>query len=296
MRPVLALAVLLAAGLTGCLPPAPDAAAQTIPAPAQPVAAAANALAVAAREEVQLATLGRVPDARPEPPTVADAEFVRCAVDLITRWEVGSQAAYTRKYQGVIWPGGQSGPTWGVGYDGGHQTRFTILRDWAEHDARSQLATSAGVIGQVARQRLPEWHGISTSFPFAAAVFIQVSLPQYTASTRRTFGPGFDSLSPGARCGLVSVVYNRGGLTTGPKRAEYRVIRDRCIPAERDREACVAGQVLAMQRLWPDVKGLRDRRADEARVIRGTIAPRTIVVPVKTFPQLYAPAPQPRRA
>jgi hypothetical protein len=50
----------------------------------------------------------------------------QAAIDLIVMEEVSSQAAYTKLYQGPTWPGGASGVTIGIGYDGGYSTPAVI--------------------------------------------------------------------------------------------------------------------------------------------------------------------------
>lgn len=221
------------------------------------------AAVVAMREELQLAA----PLPPPANPVDTEAEFAQCAVKLITRWEVSGEAAYNKRWSGVYWPHGQSGPTWAIGWDGGHQTRLDNARTWAEHPDKLALIETSGVTGLRAQQRIGEWAHVRTPFPYATQVFRDASLPAYSATTRRAFGPGFVLLPPGARCALTSVVYNRGGQTAGERRREYREIRDVCVPAQD--AACVATQIRSMKRLWPNERGLRDRRDDEARVAEG---------------------------
>jgi hypothetical protein len=263
----LLLIIALLVPLSACMPPVVAEPAGSVPSgtvPAvhdasPPMAAQLVPAVVAMREAIQEA----VP--APEPPVTADPADA-CSTALIVRWEIGSPAQYQRKYQGVIWPQGQSGPTWGLGYDGGHQTRTDILGDWAGHDEKRRLATASGVIGIAAKQRLPEWDGIRTPFPYANEVFAQASLPKYRAGGRRMYGPGFDRAPMPVRCALEGNAYNRGFSTVGDRRIEKRVIRDDCL--QRDGDAlvgCVAEQLRREKRLWPDVKGLRDRREDEAR-------------------------------
>jgi hypothetical protein len=212
------------------------------------------------REEVQLAAA----DVPQPPPEQEDRAFSDCAIKLITRWEVSGVSTYNRKWQGVVWPGGSSGPTWGIGYDGGHQTTLDIVRDWKAHPSRTQLKTASGVIGVAAKQRLGEWGAVRTPYPYAAEVFATASLPAYRDSARRALGPNFDTLPVGAQCALVSMGYNRGWQMTGERRRELRTIRDECMKDNDVR--CIAEQIRASKRLWPDSRGLRDRRDDEARV------------------------------
>lgn len=191
------------------------------------------------------------------------------ARELIVRWEVGGQSRYSAQLERPIWPGGASGVTWGIGYDGGHQHPDTILRDWAAHPAAPRLATTAGVTGTAARAILPRYRDIIVSWSDAIRVLDQRSIPIYRAQARRAYGRAFDAAPGPVQAALVSEVYNRGPGMAGSRRAERRVIRDVCLPA-RDAE-CVARQLELSCRVWagtPNGPGLCNRRRDEARVAR----------------------------
>lgn len=205
------------------------------------------------------------------PPATPGALVSPAAAALIVRWEVTSPSYYTRKLDRPIWPGGASGITWGIGYDGGHNTRLDIAHDWQRHDAVDRLAETAGITGAAARAALPAFRDIATPFALASDVFVESSLPDYRAQSRRAFRPdAFDALPPDAAGALVSVVYNRGGSMTGDRNREKRVIRDFCLPG-RD-VTCIAEQIRSMCRLWRGTKleaGLCNRREDEARLAEG---------------------------
>lgn len=204
------------------------------------------------------------------PPSVnaapAASAISPAAVALIVRWEVGSASRYARRYQAPIWPGGASGVTWGIGYDGGHQTRQQIGLDWSAHDAASRLQATAGITGQAAQPLVRDLRDVTVPFGMASDVFALASLPRYRASARRAFGvERFDALPADAQGALVSLVYNRGASMTGPAREEMRAIRDTCLPGSDVH--CVAGQIRQMCRLWRGTNleaGLCGRREDEA--------------------------------
>lgn len=185
-------------------------------------------------------------------------------VDHIVRWEVSSPAAYTAKWQGVICPGLASGPTWGIGYDGGQQTRQTILSDWSIRPDVAKLATASGAVGNGAcnavRRQL-----LDVRVPYAQAreVFVDVSYPGWSRVTKRVY-PGVEALPELAGGALLGNTYNRGSSMAGSRNAEKRFIRDTCIP-DHDVQ-CVADQLRAQKRLWPNTKGVRDRREDEAKL------------------------------
>lgn len=190
------------------------------------------------------------------------------AVALIVRWEVSSAAHYTRALLHPTWPGGASGITWGIGYDGGMQTPRDIRVAWAAHADVARLVDTAGVVGDRARASLGRYRDIITPYPLAYTVFADASLPAYRAAARDAFRPApFDALPSPARGALVSLVYNRGTSMVGQRNAEKRAIRDQCLPAADVH--CIAAQLRAMCRIWagtPNGQGLCDRRQDEAQL------------------------------
>ena len=226
----------------------------------QEATAAAVVPAVVALQEI-------VQEVAPPSSNAAHAATVSpAAVALIVRWEVGSASRYARRYQAPIWPGGASGVTWGIGYDGGHQTRQQIGLDWSAHDASSRLQATAGITGRAARPLVLDLRNVTVPYGMASDVFALASLPRYQASARRAFGvERFDALPADAQGALVSLVYNRGASMTGPARAEMRAIRDTCLLGADVH--CVAGQIRQMCRLWRGTNleaGLCGRREDEA--------------------------------
>lgn len=170
------------------------------------------------------------------------------AVALIVRYEISSPAYYVKRLQRPVWPGGASGVTWGVGYDGGHQTRQRIAGDWAEHPAAAELSTTAGIVGQRARVVLPAYRHIVTPLEIAQSVFRDSTLPEYHALAARAFRDGWDHLPPDAQGSLTATVYNRGAGMTGERRREMRVLRDECVP--NGDIACMVVQFRSMCRIW----------------------------------------------
>ena len=228
------------------------------------IAATAAPAVVSVREAVQAV----VPV--PAAPAVPAVSIAPAAVDLIIRWEVSGEAHYQRRLQHPIWPGGASGITWGIGYDGGHQTARDIRTAWAEHAEADRLAGTAGIAGAPARAALPGYADIAVPWLMARGVFAGRSLPAYRTAARRAFGGPFDALPLDAQGALLSLVYNRGGSMAGHRNAEKRAIRDDCLPAGD--VGCIGAQLRAMCRLWagtPNGAGLCGRREDEARLAEG---------------------------
>jgi hypothetical protein len=200
----------------------------------------------------------------------ATSPATQCTRDLLVRWEVTSPQAYERRWKWCMWPGGYSGITCAIGYDFGHQSAPTILRDWQMHAERERLATAAGITGERARAALPQYRDIVVPWAMAVDVLEASSIPRYRAAARRAYGRHFDAAPWGVQCALTSETYNRGEAMAGSRRVHRREIRDVCLPAG-DAE-CTARQLEASCVVWAaDARngpGLCARRRDEARVAR----------------------------
>ena len=192
------------------------------------------------------------------------------AFDLIVAEEVSSEAAYRKRYRRPVWPGENSGVTIGIGYDLGYTSRTQIEADWdpyLEKPERAALAAVQGVKGAAAEQLARGLRHIEIPLAAAEPVFYASTLPRFAKSTRDTF-PGAEKLPLDAQGALLSLVFNRGTSLAGERRAEMRAIRDE-LAKRRASLKCIAELLEAMGRLWPNVRGLRDRRVREAELVRG---------------------------
>ncbi len=244
---IAAALVILIAAMTGC---------GGTPAPtveAAPSARAPTEIA-AAQADVAADTVPTIVDARdavdvvaPPPPRNACITHPD-AIALIVRYEVTSPAYYTAHLQAPVWPGESSGVTWGVGYDGGQQTRARIAADWHAHAQVARLAATSGIAGLPARALIPGLADVRTPYLLAADVFGASTLPTYCDLAARTFRHGWDALAPRTRGALVATVYNRGAGMQGDRRREMRELRDACVPAGD--VACIARALRSMTRLW----------------------------------------------
>lgn len=249
----------------------PAVAAEVVSTQPLPEAVAAVAPVVQAPVEAAQAAVQAIVDPLPVLPPLpepAEATCRRSAASLIVRWEVTSPAYYERRLQTPIWPRGQSGVTWGIGYDGGHQTGQVIRSDWAAHEHVERLASTAGITGDRAGQALARYTDIVTRYDYAYQVFEDRSIIEYHRQAQRAFRDGFDSLKPSACAAVVDLVYNRGVAMSGDSRREMRALRDTCIP-KQDYQ-CMAREIRSMTRLWRGTvneAGLTARRESEARLI-----------------------------
>lgn len=222
--------------------------------------------AVALRESVQ-AALPVAIDAPAVGAASQEPQLSDAGLRHIVRWEITSEARYNRSLTHPVWPGGASGITWCIGYDGGHQTARTIRADWRAHAQVDRLAQTSGIVGTAARRALPQFRDITTAYQPCLDVFQASSAPAYMRTTERAYGVALRDQPQGVIDALFGNTYNRGGSMLGMRNREKRAIRDDCLPAH-DR-ACVATQLRAMKRLWPDVPGLQARRESEARLAEG---------------------------
>lgn len=215
-----------------------------------------------------------LPESADKPPLVSPAAVAPslspAGVDHIIRWEIGSRARYDKLYQAPIWPRGASGITWCIGYDGGHQSKKTILRDWSTHPQVGRLAETAGITGNAARDALPRFRDIKTDFDPCLDVFVDTSVPVYMRTATRAYGDALLTQPQGVIDAIFGNTYNRGGSMVGSRNAEKRHIRDVCLPAADLR--CIATQLRASCRLWvgtPLEDGLCGRRESEAQLAEG---------------------------
>ena len=197
-------------------------------------------------------------------------ECSRASLELIVRFEVGSRQRYEREFQCPIWPAGMSGVTVGIGYDLGMTPKGQITSDWESHLFEPELAALLavqGVTGPAAKRLARGVSHVKIPLKSAEEVFYLKTLPHFAARTRAAF-PGVEKLPPDAQGVMLSLVYNRGAALSGDRRREMAEIAGLLRPAGPDLEA-IAHQFESMKRLWPDMKGLRDRRQREAEMIRG---------------------------
>jgi len=193
----------------------------------------------------------------------------RKSLDLIVAFEIGSRAQYERLYAQPTWPGGESGVTIGIGYDLGFTSRQQIEADWdpfLEKPERAALAAVQGAKGATAEQLARGLRHIKIPLAAAEPVFYASTLPRFARITRDAF-PGVENLPLDAQGALLSLVFNRGASLAGERRKEMRAIRDEL--ANGSSLERIADHLEAMQRLWPDVRGLRERRVREGGFCRG---------------------------
>jgi hypothetical protein len=198
------------------------------------------------------------------------AEFKTCpeGVDLIVFCEVTSKRAYEAMHARPTWPNADSGLTIGIGYDCGYHKAEEIDSDWPTLDvgARRRLATAAGVKGRNAKALADSMQDIVVPWDAAYATFRDCMLPKYERLALKTF-TGMELLPVECGSALVSLVFNRGTKVEDDpddklqRRQEMKAIQSLIAAGCPE---MVPGQLRSMKRLWPTLRGLRDRREAEA--------------------------------
>jgi len=188
---------------------------------------------------------------------------------LIIKFEVSSKSVYQKKYQRPVWPEGESGVTFAIGYDAGYTEASAIIDTWKglipENDI-IRLSKVAGLKGVSAKESLSNVADITIPWDAAYKQFSEF-LPFVIAQTETAF-KGAGSLNPDCLGALVSLVYNRGPKTTNNyKRKEMYNISQLLKKGDLDK---IPDEILAMRKHWPEPnqRGLIIRRELEALLFR----------------------------
>lgn len=196
-------------------------------------------------------------------------------LQLILDQEVGGGRKYYDKFcLYPIVPGGkdtQSGVTIGIGWDLGQNGHQGLVEEWQEYlsiEELAKLATVVGLKGDEAKRWLPQMRAISIPWEKALAQFQEYTIPRYAAMTQRAF-PGIEKAPQCVQESLLSLVFNRGTSMKGPRRIEMIEIRKEI---EAGNWSAIPAELRAMKRLWPQNKGLRDRRETEAKHIEAGLS------------------------
>lgn len=190
-------------------------------------------------------------------------------ISRIIEWETGGEAEYNRHPE---WPGESSGITIGIGYDVGQMGAAETQRAWAAHLDQATLKLLVSVTdkrGEAAQSVLPFVRHLEIPWTAAQAVFTESTLPSFYLKTLRIYPQAVD-LHGDCCAALVSLVFNRGPKLTGDRRTEMLEIQTALRAGELGR---IPALFESQTRLWPDSRGLRRRRVEEAELFqRGLLA------------------------
>jgi len=207
------------------------------------------------------------------PASVPPAGISANAYKLILEYEVGGGPGYYNKaLKHPCYPGGESGVTIGIGYDMGYNTAAQFATDWKgvlDAGSYSRLAEHLGKKSGNAKAAIPSVKDISIPWEAAEVVFKSNTLPRFIKETTKAF-PGAEKLHEDTFGALVSLVFNRGGSTSGGSRAEMLNIKNAIASNRSDIYNYIAQQIIDMKRLWvgKGLDGLLTRRNDEAKLVK----------------------------
>ena len=190
-------------------------------------------------------------------------------IKAIIGWETGGEHEYNPQPE---WPGESSGVTIGIGWDLGMTPFAETTRAWSHHLPASTLAALVGVSGrhgEAAQTVLPYVRHLTIPWAAALSVFEEVTLPTFYLRTLRIY-PQAEELSGDCAAALVSLVFNRGAALSGDRRREMCNIQA-LLKTGNLKE--IPNQFREMTRLWPNSKGLRRRREEEADLFEAGLVP-----------------------
>ncbi len=180
-------------------------------------------------------------------------------------------AAYNRRQRRPMVPDPEntaSGVTIGIGYDCGHMSPQKIRADWGgvlPKPMVDALVNTAGKKKQAAVAMLPSVKFVDVPIEAALQVFYNTSIYEFGRLTLKIY-PDLPKLHPVEQTVMVGLVYNRGNDISSKKesRKEMRELVD---AIKEDDDKRMADLLVAMCRLWPQTRGLRNRRKAEAELI-----------------------------
>ncbi|MEQ1696051.1 MAG: TIR domain-containing protein [Hyphomicrobiaceae bacterium] len=236
--------------------------------------------------------------AAPQAPGLTDEQVAALvseeAKQMVVTFEVVSRDVYEKKYFRAVWPGGATGITIGINYDLGYYSAEEIRRDWQGVLPAGQieaLTAASGLFGEAAGTALAQFRDISVPWDAALAVFTRSTLPRFSRLVLTTF-PNAAELNGHAFGALVSLLSNRGSSLMGDGRVEMRNI-DQHMTARAFEK--IPAEIRAMKRLFPDARGLVQRREAEARLFeRGLEAMGIAPLPVANEPAAQSAPPATR--
>lgn len=191
-------------------------------------------------------------------------------IKAIIGLETGGEGEYNPQPE---WPGEQSGVTIGIGWDLGHTPATETARAWGPHLPQSTVAALVGVSGRKgaeAKAILPHVRHLSIPWEAALSVFEEVTIPTWFLRTLRIY-PQVQAIPGDCAAALVSLVFNRGPSLSGERRSEMLRIQELLRVNELGQ---IPDQFRAMKRLWPNSRGLRRRRDEEADLFQAGLIPR----------------------
>lgn len=186
-------------------------------------------------------------------------------------------ADFLLQYEGFVnkpyVPGGDqtSGVSLGYGYDLGQQSKESakaLLSKYYTESQVNRLLATVGLKGDSARRVVGGLSDITITKEKAKEMTMELK-GKYCQLVVNIY-PEAIKLKPDSAGAILSLVYNRGSsLADTDKRKEMREIKEDFSKGDVKN---IPARLRSMKRLWPNQRGLRDRREGEARLIEGELS------------------------
>ena len=191
-------------------------------------------------------------------------------VKLILDYEVSSEQYYNKFLQKPTVPAWQttrSGVTIGIGWDCGYNTKSTLFKEWVDYlqsDYLDELSSVLGFTGKKAHDNLDKVSSVIVPYDAAINQFETYTIPRYYNLATSAY-PGLDSAPQSVKDVIVSLTFNRGTSVKGDTRTEMLKIKK---DIAKKNYSDIIDQLISMKRLWPNTRGLLERRDAESEFLR----------------------------
>jgi GH24 family phage-related lysozyme (muramidase) len=193
---------------------------------------------------------------------------------LLLEYEVGGGKSYYDKYLSKFtFPGGESGPTIGIGIDCAFYSKEEISKifSFLNDEDIKLIQGASGKTGQAGKEytKVLRNAGITVSWDQAMNIFESLTWKKFSTLAEKTF-PDLDKLCDNAYGAIVSLVFNRGTSLKGNNRIEMQNLKN-IIPTKDYGK--IANEFVKMKRIWQGkgLDGLLKRRDAEADLVRSCI-------------------------
>lgn len=193
------------------------------------------------------------------------------SIDFLVMKEDGSKAYYEKTEEHWDWPGGQSGPTVGAGYDCGYVSLAECRADWTgivDDATLANILKGVGYTGSRAHFFVNTQHdAVTVTWAQAMREFTEREIPKWEMRCEAAL-PNFTLLPPDSAGALLSVTYNRGTGGFHSHLPRYReMVTIAQLMAAKD-FGKIPAQIASMARLWREGSDLWQRRHDEAKLFQ----------------------------
>lgn len=191
-------------------------------------------------------------------------------LDLLLKHEVGGGQKYYEKYlSSFTWPGGDSGPTIGIGIDCAYYSKEELIKmfDYLDEDNLKLVIGAIGKTGESGKiyTKKLRMANIKMNWERAMQIFEEKTWIKFSKLAEKIY-PELIYLCDDAYGAIVSIVFNRGTRLSGSSRVEMKNLIN--LISNKNYKG-IASEIRKMKRLWvgKNMEGLIKRREDEALLV-----------------------------